>query len=535
MKIYSLMKKNKFFTIISVGFLIWFLFLLILSIFSQRSVIFYDALGQTDVSIEFSSKLPLFRYLIEPLYTINYILEMEFTWMFLFLMLYPILRGLYLYIKKKGKFSSEKYRYIIYPISDIIYFCFKVLSISILIVGIYMLIGYIAQGYFFVSRYFMIPVQILVYLSMILIIIKIGFTILKFLHPKLSLNLLKKFFKKKSERQLKNQKVKKEIVYYIGIGMILLSINIVFISTPFPTHQIIPAIPLEDDEFLFDFHVHTIFSDGWLTVEERINWYLQQGISGASFTDHDNIRGATMAINYVAEHELDFVIFMGEEWTDNENDIHMNYYGIDKEIVPIQSYTPGGPLSLNVSDTINYVKSNGGYIFVNHYNYAPNPEGDFGVPYTLTQLRDWGVDGFEIVNGGSFSGKYLYIRQFCLDNNLTCIGGSDIHTSEDLNTIIKMRLTDPTNLTIVNIFETLKNNAHQVIAITLYPEVVDFPGDLNDFGFYVLEDFINYILNLDVYQALSWMVWSTFGYIVIFLIYHKVKKINLRFLKTKIL
>ncbi|MFW9968585.1 MAG: PHP domain-containing protein [Candidatus Odinarchaeota archaeon] len=507
----------------------------ILSIFGERRVIFYDALGQIDISTEFSSKLPFLRYFIEPFYAIAYILEMEFTWMFLFLMFYPILRGLYLYLKRRGKFSSTKYRYITYPLSDIIYFCFKVLSISILIIGIYILIGYIAQGYFFVSRYFMIPVQIAVHLSLILIFIKIGLVILKLLHPKLSLNLFKKFFKTTSKKKLKRQKIKKEFVYYVGIGMILLSINIVFISTPYPTHEIIPIIPLESDEFLFDFHVHTIFSDGWLTVEERINWYLQQGISGAVFTDHDNIRGATMAINYVTEHEVDFVVFMGEEWTDNENDIHMNYYGIAEEIVPLQSYTPGGPLSLNVSDTIEYVKSHGGYIFVNHYNYAPNPKGGFGVPYTLTQLRDWGVDGFEIVNGGSYSGKYFQIRQFCLDNNLTCIGGSDIHTNEDLNTFVRVRLEDPTNLTIVNIFKTLKNNTHQVIAINLYPKVVDFPNDLNDFGFYILEDFINYLLNLDVFQSLSWILWSILGYIVLFLIYRQIKKINLRFLKSKIL
>ncbi|MFX1431751.1 MAG: hypothetical protein ACFFCY_16415, partial [Promethearchaeota archaeon] len=211
-----------------------------------------------------------------------------------------------------------------------------------------------------------------------------------------------------------------------------------------------------------------------------------------------------------------------------------NYFGLAEEIVPLQSYTPGGPMALNASDTISYVKAHGGYIFVNHYNYDPNPEGGFGVPYTLTQLKDWGVDGFEIVNGGSYSGKYLLIRQFCLDNNLTCIGGSDIHTNEDLNTFIKMRLTDPTNLTVVNIFETLKNNTHQVIAVDLYPELVDFPSDLNDFGFYILQDFINYLLNMDFYQALSWIFWSSSVYTVFVLIYRKVKKIELRFLKTKI-
>ena len=63
MKIRSLIKNNKFFTIISVAFLVWFVFLVVLSIIGQRTVIFYDALGQADVSSDFSSKLPLMRYI----------------------------------------------------------------------------------------------------------------------------------------------------------------------------------------------------------------------------------------------------------------------------------------------------------------------------------------------------------------------------------------------------------------------------------------------------------------------------------------
>jgi len=534
MKIQPLIKKNKFFTIISIGFLIWLIFFIVLSIFGQRTVIFYDALGQVNVSSEFSSDFPLMRYILEPFAVIAFIFEKEFTWMFLFLIFYPILRGVYLLLKKRGKFSSEKYRYITYPIADIITFSFTVIILAVSIIGIYMLIGFAVQGYFFISRYFMVPIQLGFHFSIILIFIKIAYTLLKLLHPKLTLNLSKKFLFRKTRKKAKKQ-VMRETIFYLGIGALLICSNIILISTPFTPHTIVPTVPLEDDEFLFDFHVHTIYSDGWLTIEERINWYIQQGISGAAFSDHDNIRGAVIAQNYVAQQGLDFAVFMAEEWTDHENDIHMNYFGLAEEIVPLESYTPGGPVAMNASDLIAYVKSNGGYITVNHYNYDPNPNGGFGVPYTLDQLRDWGVDGFEIVNSGSYSGKYEQIRDFCNASNLICIGGSDIHTNEDLHTFIKLTLSDPSNLTIANIFNTLKNNTHQVIAIDLNPKIVDFPGDLNDFGFYIMEEFINYILNMDVYQALSWIIWSTVGYISIFLIYRKIKKTNLRLLKAKVI
>ena len=536
MKIRSFLRDNKFFSIISIIFLVWLVFLTFLSIFGQRTVIFYDVLGDVDVSSDFSSKLPLLRYFVEPFYVLAYILEYEFTWMFLFLIFYPISRGIYLLLKKKGFFSSKKYAYISYPISDILYFIFKVLALSILIVGIYILIGFMIQGYFFVSRFFMVPVQIAVHSGMILIFIKIGFTLLKLHHPKLKLDLSKKFLKNKTKRKPKRQTIKREIVFFIGMVMILLSTNVVLLSTPFPPHKIIPTIPLEDDEFLFDFHVHTTFSDGWLTVEERINWYIQQGISGAAFSDHDNIRGAKMAQRYVEEQNLDFVVFIAEEWTDNaaNPDFHMNYYGLAEEIVPPMSDNPITEV-MNGSETIEYVKSKGGYIIVNHYNYDPNPSGGYGLPFTLDQLRDWGVDGFEITNGGSYGSKYQQIRNYCLNNNLTCIGGSDIHTCEDLNNFVKLKLDDPTNLTITNIFETLKENTHEVIAINLNPKVVDFPGDLNDFGFYIFEDFINYILNMGLSQTLAWIIWSLIWYTLLFLIYRKTKKADIRFLKDKIM
>jgi len=534
MKLKSLIKKNKVFTALTLIFCIWIILLILSAIIGDRKVVFYDALGQVDVSSNYISMIPILRYIIEPFVAISFIVEyQEFSWLILFFIMYPIIRIIYLLLKKKGKIRSKKLKYLSMPIADLITFSFKILTLTVLIIAISMLIGYLIQGFLFVSRYFMVPIQIGIHLCMILIIIKALYTLLKIFHPKLKLNYSAKIEKHKTKNRLKLRKINKELVYLVGIGVILIGTNIVLISIPFPTHKIKPVVPLDDDEFLFDFHVHTIMSDGWLTVEERIQWYISHGISGAAFTDHDNQRGAILAQEYVNKHGLDFTVLMGEEWTDHENDIHMNYFGLAEEIVPLESYTPGGPTAMNASDLINYIKANGGYITVNHYNYKENPNGGYGVPYNLTQLMNWGVDGFEIVNGGSYQNKYIHIRQFCRTNNLTCMGGSDIHTNEDLNTFTKLKLTDPTNLSVANIFETLKLNTHEVIAIEFYPKVVDFPGDLNDLGFYILEDFINYILGADAYQSLSWIIWSGLVYFLFFLGYRKVKQIDLRTLRNK--
>ena len=188
----------------------------------------------------------------------------------------------------------------------------------------------------------------------------------------------------------------------------------------------------------------------------------------------------------------------------------------------------GTSLALNASDMIAYVKNHGGYVIVNHYNYDHNPKGGYGTPYTLDQLRDWGVDGFEIVNGDDIEAKE--IREFCLNNtnnyneSLICFGGSDIHTSQELNAFVKLKLDDPTNKTIDNIFKNLRKNNHSVITVNLHSNQISLPGVLKDLGFELLEDYLNYLLNLDSIQILSWIIWSSIGYVLMILTYKKIKK-----------
>ncbi|MHA1669786.1 MAG: PHP domain-containing protein [Promethearchaeota archaeon] len=534
MSIKSLILKNKWFTTITIGFLAWLIFILVLLFINVRQVTFHNALGQVDVSDNYSSVLPVFRYVLEPFAIIAFILEMEFSWMFVFLMVYPIIRILFVFARKKGKFKSRKLGLTLRILREIIEFSFKVLLSAVLIILVIILIGFSIQGFFFVNRYFMIPVQIAVHSSIILIVIKTCYIMIKLVHPNLKLIYTKSKGKKWSSKRSKRiTTFKREIIYFVGIGVLLLGQSVVLISTPFCPHKVVPNTPLAEDEFLIDLHVHTMFSDGWFTPEERVLWYIEQGISIAAFSDHDNLRGGRIARKFVNDYNLDFLVLTAEEWTDHDNDIHMNYYGIDEEIVPLESYTPGGPMAMNASDLISYVKSNGGYVTVNHYNYEPNPNGGNGVPYSLEQLHDWGVDGFEIVNGGNFQGKYMHIRQFCLDNNLTCMGGSDIHTNEDLNTFIRMRLVDPTNKSIDNIFRTLRNNTHEVVAIEFFPNVINFADDFNNVGFYVFEEFINYMLNANMFQVISWIAWSSGVYILFSLIYWRLKKINITLIRKK--
>ncbi|GAH15972.1 unnamed protein product [marine sediment metagenome] len=48
--------------------------MLVLAVIGTRDIVFYDALGQIDVSSEYSSVLPWLRYIIEPFAIIAFIL-----------------------------------------------------------------------------------------------------------------------------------------------------------------------------------------------------------------------------------------------------------------------------------------------------------------------------------------------------------------------------------------------------------------------------------------------------------------------------
>ena len=82
--------------------------------------------------------------------------------------------------------------------------------------------------------------------------------------------------------------------------------------------------------------------------------------------------------------------------------VHLNIYGLRENINP-HNYTPEIPLEsdafdslfLNVSDTIKYVKDKGGYVTVNHYSQIGKDDREL---YSWENFRDWGVDGFELVN-----------------------------------------------------------------------------------------------------------------------------------------
>jgi len=520
-------KKNIFFTIITICFCIWIILLIVGGIFASRNVSFFDALAQKDVTSEYTSIIPLTRYFLEPFIGTTFTIGEGYSIILTFLVIYAIIRVVYIIIREKIVVKSKKFSHLTNFIRTYLWYVFIVFLLLYAGMGSYLGIGYAFLGFHFINDHWMNTILYAVTASFIVILVILGLMIVQLMRPKGRLKLERNYTPPKLIPKILKI-TGNEVRYLFTIMTLFLALSFFSLTINYPT-QIIQT-HLNSDQYLFDFHVHTTMSDGYLTPEARVDWYISQNIRGAAFTDHDNQRGYERAKAYVESNHLNFTVIPGEEYTYHALDIHLNIFGLEETIIPPDEAVPNNEgwsyNIMNVSDMIHYVKAHGGYVFVNHYTGPP------GYPYTYAQLRDWGIDGFEIINSGEE--KDAAIRAFCLNNpvrNLTCIAGSDQHTNSNLDTLIKLPLTpinDPKNIT--NIFVCLKQNPHEIVLIN-YSKKTNFPdtsGLLDPF-----QNFIKYYLNLDKFQVLSWIIWSIGGYCLFTLIYFLFKRINPSKLKGK--
>ena len=541
MTISSFIKKNKIFTFTFICVIAWIIFLSAIMFSATRVVTFYDTLNQEDISSQYTSTIPLLRYLIEPIIGITFVMGNNYEVLMAFIISVIVFRVIFNILKQRGMIKSEKAKLLWYPVKDIIRFTFIVVALMLPIALLTLLVGWLILGFYFVNLYFMLLIQLFIHIGLILIGIKSAFILVKGFHPHLKYNYhAKKRFQKREIESIayKVQKIwRRETAYVFGISVAMFAGMLFLVTIPFPTHVI--NVDLADDEFLFDFHVHTTFSDGYLTPEERVEWYISQGIKGAAFSDHDNLRGATAAKAYVELMGYDFVVIMSEEWTDHQSPygFHMNIFGLEETLVPLESETPewfDGPKAMNASDTIQYVKANGGFVSVNHYNERENTEfGGIGKPYNYTQFLSWGIDGFEV------SQHEHKLREFCINNSLAVFSASDTHGNEPCDEFMKIKFADPNNLTVESIFAALKtNDTSNIQAVRVYLNPNDFeivPDFLKDLEFGFVEKFFEYLMNLDGFQVLSWICWSAIGFLFISLVYRKAKNLDIEIVRRKIL
>ncbi|MCP4297455.1 MAG: hypothetical protein GY786_17785 [Proteobacteria bacterium] len=511
---YSLLRLSQF------VFVFWLLFLAIISFFAERAPLFYDVLAQQDVSSQYQSVIPTVRYLFEPFLGVTFtLLSRDGIWLGAFILCYFL--GRVLWLTSVWRHSTPLYKRVIGAyFVNWLRFQGRSFLIIVVLISFGLLFGIKLRGLAFFQVYGMRSLLWGFYLAAFLGFMKGLINLLRFLLPGATPVPVVSYRDAGIFRFVKW--IPREIALFFYLFFTLVMTNFCLISLPLPTQKII--FERGNNEYLFDFHTHTTHSDGYLSPTQKVDWYIDQGIDGAFLTDHNISSSTEGALQYIKENNLDFMVFHGEEYTYNKPYLHLLIYGIKKNIFPDQNLgNLDAELSLSFKKLIPYVKTNNGILITAHYKKS--------YLFNMEELRDLGLQGFEISTGYLKLGEKA-IRDFCVSNKLLCVGGTDEHENRELGRFVKLRLEKP--ITQKKIFDQIQQGTHQVIRLELYPKKVryeDYPPLTMEF----VEALMNYFLNLDKIQLISWFVWSMILFVTLFRVVTIMKRIDEATLRRKII
>lgn len=181
-----------------------------------------------------------------------------------------------------------------------------------------------------------------------------------------------------------------------------------------------------------DFHMHTVFTDGHVWPNVRVQEAWKEGLDAFAFTEHveytphqedvkpGNLRSYELAKDLAAAHNL--LLIKGTEVTRDTPPGHFNALFIehDRNLVVDRSDN-----SLD-EQAIQAVVDQDAFIFWNHPGWKEKqvPGSYEWIPFVEKMYQEKKLHGIEVVNGFGFHKKAL---DWALDRNLTVIGNTDVH------------------------------------------------------------------------------------------------------------
>ena len=177
-----------------------------------------------------------------------------------------------------------------------------------------------------------------------------------------------------------------------------------------------------------DLHIHTVFSDGSVWPDIRVEEAVRDGLDAIAITDHleyqphlDDIphpdRNRSFEIAAGDAEDGDMIVINGSEVTRSMPPGHTNAVFIED----------ANPLLLDDPIAVfREARRQEAFIFWNHPMWTSQvPSGQATLTDMHRQLIDEGLlNGIEVVNERSYSDEAL---QIALDHDLTIMGTSDIH------------------------------------------------------------------------------------------------------------
>lgn len=177
-----------------------------------------------------------------------------------------------------------------------------------------------------------------------------------------------------------------------------------------------------------DFHQHTVFSDGNVWPNIRVQEALRDGLDVISITEHleyqphkndiphkDRNRAHDIALQEAKNHDL--IVVRGSEITRSMPPGHSNAIFI----------TDANKLLIeNPMGVFKEAKNQGAFVFWNHPNWTAQAKDGVAKLTEIHKklLKKSLLHGIEVVNETTYSDEAL---QIALDNDLTIMGTSDIH------------------------------------------------------------------------------------------------------------
>lgn len=177
-----------------------------------------------------------------------------------------------------------------------------------------------------------------------------------------------------------------------------------------------------------DLHIHTVFSDGSVWPDIRVQEAIRDGLDVISLTEHleyqphsediphpNRNRSYNLAIEIAKNSNL--LIVKGSEITRSMPPGHSNAIFIEDA---------NKMLHEEFMDAFNEAEQQNAFVFWNHPTWTGQEEDGIAKLYDLHKeliAKDL-LHGIEVVNMDTYSDEAL---QIALDNNLTIMGTSDVH------------------------------------------------------------------------------------------------------------
>lgn len=180
-----------------------------------------------------------------------------------------------------------------------------------------------------------------------------------------------------------------------------------------------------------DFHMHTVFTDGHVWPQVRVQEAWKEGLDAISYTEHmeynphhqdvrvDHNRSHDLAVTSAKAHNI--LLVKGTEVTRQTPPGHFNALFIEDASKLVEDND-----SKLDQESIDRLVEQDAFIFWNHPGWQVKkiPDSYQWIDFVDQMYKDGKLHGIEVVNGLGFHKKAL---DWAIDRDLTVIGNTDIH------------------------------------------------------------------------------------------------------------